>query len=115
LRIDEAELVLGLRLNVWTSIVVGVGALIAFIVVGRRHPGREEAVSLDVPDEAPTAGSEEPVEESTDDEDAEKHEDSDDSEESEQADAARPAPGRWASVIHRRIRRATARWVLSCP
>ena len=46
LRIDDAELVLGLRLNVWTSILVGVGALIAFIVVGRRHPGREETVSL---------------------------------------------------------------------
>ncbi|MNW54915.1 prolipoprotein diacylglyceryl transferase [compost metagenome] len=47
LRIDTAELVLGLRLNVWTSILVGVGALIAFIVIGRRHPGREETVSLD--------------------------------------------------------------------
>ncbi|WP_265521077.1 prolipoprotein diacylglyceryl transferase [Oerskovia flava] len=47
LRIDEAELVLGVRLNVWTSILVGVGALIAFIVVGRRHPGREETVQLD--------------------------------------------------------------------
>lgn len=46
LRIDDAELVLGLRLNVWTSILVGVGALVAFIVVGRRHPGREETVSL---------------------------------------------------------------------
>ncbi|MET4223787.1 prolipoprotein diacylglyceryl transferase [Oerskovia enterophila] len=47
LRIDTAELVLGLRLNVWTSILVGVGALIAFIVIGRRYPGREETVSLD--------------------------------------------------------------------
>ncbi|MCO7271981.1 MULTISPECIES: prolipoprotein diacylglyceryl transferase [Cellulosimicrobium] len=94
LRIDEAELVLGLRLNVWTSILVGVGALIAFIVVGRRHPGREETVSLDAPDEASTTGSEEPVEESTDDEDPSTTEDSDDSEESEQADAARPDPGR---------------------
>lgn len=45
LRIDEAQIVLGLRLNVWTSIVVGLGALIAFLVIGRRHPGREEAVS----------------------------------------------------------------------
>jgi hypothetical protein len=44
LRIDPAELVLGLRLNVWTSVVVGIGALIAFVVVGRRHPGREESV-----------------------------------------------------------------------
>ena len=67
---------------------------IAFIVVGRRHPGREETVSLDAPDEASTTGSEEPVEESTDDTDTSTTEDSDDSEESEQADAARPDPGR---------------------
>ncbi|MFE9233856.1 prolipoprotein diacylglyceryl transferase [Cellulosimicrobium funkei] len=94
LRIDEAELVLGLRLNVWTSILVGVGALVAFIVVGRRHPGREETVSLDAPGEAPATEPTEPVEESTDAADPEKTADSDDSEESEQADAARPDPGR---------------------
>ncbi len=41
LRIDPAETVLGLRLNVWTSVVVFLGALVAFVVVGRRHPGRE--------------------------------------------------------------------------
>ena len=46
LRIDPAETVLGLRLNVWTSIVVGVGALIAFVLVGRRHPGRETTLQL---------------------------------------------------------------------
>jgi prolipoprotein diacylglyceryl transferase len=46
LRIDPAETVLGLRLNVWTSIVVGLGALVAFVVVGRRHPGRETTVQL---------------------------------------------------------------------
>lgn len=46
LRIDTAEMVLGLRLNVWTSIVVGVVALIASIVIGRRHPGRDESVLL---------------------------------------------------------------------
>src|SRR5690606_28060640 len=46
LRIDPAEHVLGLRLNVWTSIIVGLGALVAFIVVGRRHPGRETTLLL---------------------------------------------------------------------
>lgn len=97
LRIDEAELVMGLRLNVWTSIVVGVGALIAFVVVGRRHPGREEDVSLETSPEGPAEAassteSEGPVEQSTDA--AEHEEDSDDSEESEQAGAARPDPGR---------------------
>lgn len=47
LRIDTAERILGVRLNVWTSVVVGIGALIAFVVVGRRHPGREVGVSLE--------------------------------------------------------------------
>jgi prolipoprotein diacylglyceryl transferase len=46
LRIDDAEHILGLRLNIWTSIVVWVGALVAFIVVGRRHQGREKTVEL---------------------------------------------------------------------
>ena len=49
LRIDPANHILGLRLNVWTSIIVGLGALIAFIAVGRRHPGREASVLLEPP------------------------------------------------------------------
>jgi prolipoprotein diacylglyceryl transferase len=46
LRIDtvEYEHVFGLRLNVWTSIVLFVLATLYFVVVGRRHPGREESV-----------------------------------------------------------------------
>jgi prolipoprotein diacylglyceryl transferase len=46
LRIDDVEYqhVLGLRLNVWTSIVLFVLAAIYFVVVGRRHPGREAEV-----------------------------------------------------------------------
>ena len=44
LRIDPAEHVLGLRLNVWTSILLGLGALVAFVLIGRRHPGRESEV-----------------------------------------------------------------------
>ena len=39
LRIDEAELVLGLRLNVWTSIVVFAVALTVFVVLGVRTRG----------------------------------------------------------------------------
>ncbi len=38
-RIDPASIVLGLRINVWVSILVFVGALVAFLVVGRRHRG----------------------------------------------------------------------------
>jgi prolipoprotein diacylglyceryl transferase len=40
-RIDPAHTIAGLRVNVWMSIIVGLGALVAFVVVGRRHPGRE--------------------------------------------------------------------------
>jgi prolipoprotein diacylglyceryl transferase len=49
LRIDpvEANDVFGLRLNVWTSIVVFIGAVTYFVVAGRRHPGREESVLRD--------------------------------------------------------------------
>lgn len=52
LRIDPAETVLGLRLNVWTSIGVGLGALVAFVLVGRRHPGREPGPQLHPTDDA---------------------------------------------------------------
>lgn len=44
LRIDPATIVAGVRLNVWTSLLVGGLALVAFILAARRHPGREESV-----------------------------------------------------------------------
>lgn len=44
LRIDPAELVLGVRLNVWTSLIVGVGALTYLVVTLRLRPGRESVV-----------------------------------------------------------------------
>jgi prolipoprotein diacylglyceryltransferase len=46
LRIDDVEYqhVLGLRLNVWTSIVLFVLAATYFVVVGRTRPGREAEV-----------------------------------------------------------------------
>lgn len=46
LRIDDAETVLGLRLNVWTSIVVFLLALYFFIKIGRRTAGRPETIWL---------------------------------------------------------------------
>ena len=49
LRIDTAHHFWGLRLNDWTSILVGLGALVAFVVVGRRHPERETTVLLNPP------------------------------------------------------------------
>ena len=68
LRIDDANLVLGLRLNVWTSILVGAGALVYLIVSARTRPGREtvltrSSASAEVsgePDEASSAG-EDPI------------------------------------------------------
>ncbi|MGA8845751.1 MAG: prolipoprotein diacylglyceryl transferase [Nocardioides sp.] len=46
LRIDNVELddVAGLRLNVWTSIVLFVAAAAYFVWSSRRHPGREDSV-----------------------------------------------------------------------
>lgn len=46
LRIDDVQMdnVLGLRLNVWTSIVLFVAAAVFYAWSARRHPGREEVV-----------------------------------------------------------------------
>ena len=45
LRIDEANHVLGLRLNVWTSLLVGLGAFAYLVVSARLRPGREEVLT----------------------------------------------------------------------
>ncbi|RRD50254.1 prolipoprotein diacylglyceryl transferase [Buchananella hordeovulneris] len=39
LRIDDAELIFGVRLNVWVALLVGIGALVAYWWLGR-HPRR---------------------------------------------------------------------------
>jgi prolipoprotein diacylglyceryl transferase len=44
LRIDPAPQVLGLRLNVWTSIVVFTGAVVYIMVSAKLRPGRESVV-----------------------------------------------------------------------
>jgi prolipoprotein diacylglyceryl transferase len=44
LRIDDATLILGVRVNVFTSVVVGLGAVIYILISRRRVPGREESV-----------------------------------------------------------------------
>jgi prolipoprotein diacylglyceryl transferase len=41
LRIDSANHILGMRLNVWTSILVGLGALAYLVISSRIRPGRE--------------------------------------------------------------------------
>ena len=44
LRIDPADLVLGLRFNVWTSLLVLFGAVAYIVVSARLRPGREAVV-----------------------------------------------------------------------
>ena len=46
LRIDTANEILGLRLNMWTSVVVFAGAVTYLLVSARRRPGREPAAAL---------------------------------------------------------------------
>ena len=57
LRIDEVQLVdvLGLRLNVWTSIVLFLAASAYFAWATRRRPGREERVYTREPEPDPSA------------------------------------------------------------
>lgn len=52
LRIDDVQMddVLGLRLNVWTSIVLFAAASLFFLCSAKRHPGREETVRTREPD-----------------------------------------------------------------
>ncbi len=51
LRIDSANQILGLRLNVWTSIVVGLGALAYLVISARMRPGREVIAAPVAPSE----------------------------------------------------------------
>lgn len=44
LRVDPANHIFGVRLNVWTSIVVFAAAAAYFVVSAKRHPGRETDV-----------------------------------------------------------------------
>jgi prolipoprotein diacylglyceryl transferase len=43
-RIDDATIVAGLRINIWTAAAIALLALAYLIVVGRRKPGREPSV-----------------------------------------------------------------------
>ncbi|GAB2447497.1 prolipoprotein diacylglyceryl transferase [Nocardioides hungaricus] len=54
LRVDGVQLddVLGLRLNVWTSIAMFLVGLVWFVVSARRHPGREHSVYVERPEPA---------------------------------------------------------------
>jgi hypothetical protein len=41
LRIDDAHLILGIRLNVFTALLIGAGALLYLVRSSERNPGRE--------------------------------------------------------------------------
>lgn len=56
LRIDDAEMVLGLRLNVWTSILLFTAGLIAFFVLGARERRRRERGLVDLEESGEAAG-----------------------------------------------------------
>ncbi|WP_228926661.1 prolipoprotein diacylglyceryl transferase [Streptomyces sp. DH7] len=58
MRVDEAHHVLGLRLNVWTAIIVFVLAVVYIVISAKIRPGREEIVEPDR-DAAPAKGSDE--------------------------------------------------------
>lgn len=58
LRIDNANEILGLRLNIWTSIVVGLGALVYIIISARMRPGREDLAATQNSDDHPDKESE---------------------------------------------------------
>ncbi|MEW2520549.1 prolipoprotein diacylglyceryl transferase [Actinacidiphila alni] len=59
MRVDYAHRILGMRLNDWTAIVVFVAAVVYFVLVGRKRPGREEVVEPGyVPDGAEPSAAE---------------------------------------------------------
>jgi prolipoprotein diacylglyceryl transferase len=47
LRVDTVNHVFGLRLNVWTSIVLFILSTTYFVIVGRRRPGREDPATVE--------------------------------------------------------------------
>jgi hypothetical protein len=57
LRIDPANHILGLRLNLWTSAVLFLGGVAYLVISARRRPGRETVVRRDTPtpDDEPDA------------------------------------------------------------
>jgi prolipoprotein diacylglyceryl transferase len=57
MRIDTVNHIGGLRLNVWTSIIMFVAAVAFFVWSAKRHPGREESVFRDAAEDANGPGS----------------------------------------------------------
>ncbi|MGN5632001.1 prolipoprotein diacylglyceryl transferase [Streptomyces sp. AC154] len=66
MRVDEAHHILGLRLNVWTALIVFVLAVVYMVISAKVRPGREEIVEPGAPD-AVEAGDAEAGEAKSDD------------------------------------------------
>jgi prolipoprotein diacylglyceryl transferase len=93
IRIDDVQMddVFGLRLNVWTSIILFVAAVAWFIWSSKKHPGREESV-FRIPEVELEVGAE-GVKDSTEPDTSEDSEAEDsEAEESEVEDADDPTP-----------------------
>lgn len=56
LRIDDATLIFGVRVNVFTSVLVGVGAVVYLVVSAKMRPGREETVFRKQPEAVSASG-----------------------------------------------------------
>ncbi|MFE7132530.1 prolipoprotein diacylglyceryl transferase [Streptomyces sp. NPDC057638] len=56
MRVDQAHEIFGLRLNVWTSIIVFVLAVLYIVISARMRPGREEVVEPERGAARPAAG-----------------------------------------------------------
>ncbi|RPF40069.1 prolipoprotein diacylglyceryl transferase [Streptomyces sp. Ag109_G2-6] len=61
MRVDEAHHILGLRLNVWTAIVVFVLAVVYFVLSAKLRPGRETVVEPEPAGGAGGSGDETPA------------------------------------------------------
>jgi prolipoprotein diacylglyceryl transferase len=59
MRVDEAHHILGLRLNVWTAILVFLLAVTYLVVSSKKRPGREDVVEPGTAASAADAGSDE--------------------------------------------------------
>ena len=67
LRVDEAAIVLGLRLNEWTAMIVFLAGLVGFIAAGRR--GADDAIARPDPQSGPDPAAVDPDAVDPDDED----------------------------------------------
>jgi prolipoprotein diacylglyceryl transferase len=85
LRIDTVNHIFGLRLNVWTSIIMFILSTVYFVVVGRKRPGREDPATVE-PGLDDEAEGDEPDADESDEIDADKAKESDDA-----GDSAEPA------------------------